>query len=457
MKKVLISIFIILAIAFSASFVAAATITITPSNPVAGDSLTCTVGGGTTSYYYYYWYKDSVYQSAYQTNVIPASVTNANEVWQCKVYIPGNYFIGQTSVTIAPKLADLTVSCDVNPKTANIGNQINFVATANGGSGGYYYSWNFADSSLDNPNIYNPTHIYTAQGQYTASVTVTDSGSRYKKVTCPTVTINKPVVPLSATCDANPKSGNAPLNVQFTSTASGGDGKYHYTYYYGNGASTVDANNQIIYSYNIPGIFNPTVQVSDESGQSLPIDCPQINVTKPVVPLAITCSANPTSGNTPLNVHFTATATGGSGNYNYYLWEYDDSTPVPTQASITDHTYNTAGTYHPKVTVYDNNGQKANATCSESIQVTKPQTPISATCYVNPKTGDAPLNVQFTSTASGGDGKYHYTWYYGGSNYNLDIGASTTFDYTQPGTYNPQLKVYDESNNQKIVDFWGCS
>jgi PKD repeat protein len=74
-------------------------------------------------------------------------------------------------------------------------------------------------------------------------------------------------------------------------------------------------------------------------------------------PLAITASANRTSGPAPLFVGFTADATGGTGSYRCFNWDFGDGQDG-TGTSVS-HEYITAGTYSAHATVTDSSGDTA--------------------------------------------------------------------------------------------------
>ena len=81
--------------------------------------------------------------------------------------------------------------------------------------------------------------------------------------------------------------------------------------------------------------------------------------------------ASATTGTFPLNVDFTSNATDADGTIASYSWDFgDNQTSVLPAVS---HTYQTAGTFTARVTVFDNLG--ASASASISISVTNPPLP----------------------------------------------------------------------------------
>lgn len=85
------------------------------------------------------------------------------------------------------------------------------------------------------------------------------------------------------------------------------------------------------------------------------------------VPMAVTATAAPTSGNAPLATVLAASVTGGLAPYTY-AWNLGDG--QTGTGNLISHTYTAAGSYTATVTVTDNTG--ATATASVNITVTGP-------------------------------------------------------------------------------------
>jgi len=78
----------------------------------------------------------------------------------------------------------------------------------------------------------------------------------------------------------------------------------------------------------------------------------------PYVAPSVTVNVTPTSGNKPLPVTFTATATGGVAPFTY-SWAFGDGTT--SAANPVTHIYANAGTYTWQLTVTDSRGTEASA------------------------------------------------------------------------------------------------
>jgi len=156
---------------------------------------------------------------------------------------------------------------------------------------------------------------------------------------------------------------------------------------------------------------------------------------------SVSINANPSSGSSPLTVTFVASASGGSGNYEYNFYYMGNSgnyhwSGWQTSNTFT-YTYNSNGVYYAMVEVEDTvTGATAE---SNYAQVTVAPPPLSVTISAYPTQGSAPLQVSFASNVQGGSGSYSYYWTFGDGG--TSTSANPTHTYTSPGTYNVQLEV----------------
>jgi hypothetical protein len=153
--------------------------------------------------------------------------------------------------------------------------------------------------------------------------------------------------------------------------------------------------------------------------------------------LNVTAQGGPISGTAPLTVAFSAIATGGTGNYSNYSWNFGDSR-FGGLAS-TSHTYASAGTFLAAVTVTDS-GEEQNVSETIWINVTWPA--LSVTATGNASHGVLPLAIAFAAIASGGSGSYvSFNWTFGdGTN---GIGAAINHTYAHAGNFTAFVTVRD--------------
>jgi PKD repeat protein len=223
--------------------------------------------------------------------------------------------------------------------------------------------------------------------------------------------------PLSATASGTPKTGNAPLSVSFTGSATGGTAPYSYSWNFGDGSALSTVQNPS-HTYNSAGTYTATLTVTDSSTPAkTATSTATITVSAVGNPLAATASGTPTSGQVPLNVAFTGTATGGTPPYGY-SWNFGDGS-APSTAQNPSHMYNSAGTYTATLTVTDSSAPAKTATST----VTVTASPIAGT----------PPGAPTALTASGGTGQVALSWAAPASNGGVNITSYRVYRGTASG------------------------
>ncbi|SFW73060.1 PKD domain-containing protein [Amycolatopsis australiensis] len=223
--------------------------------------------------------------------------------------------------------------------------------------------------------------------------------------------------PLSATANASPTTGNAPLTVSFTGSATGGLAPYSYSWNFGDGSASSTAQNPS-HTYNAAGNYTVTLTVTDSASPAHTATS-SVAVTVGAVgqPLAASASAAPTSGQVPLTVAFSGTATGGTPAYSY-SWNFGDGS-VASTAQNPSHTYNNAGTYTATLTVTDSASPAKAAT--STVQVT-----------ASPIAG-APPGAPTGLTATPGNGQVTLNWTAPASNGGVNITSYRVYRGTASG------------------------
>jgi PKD repeat protein len=211
----------------------------------------------------------------------------------------------------------LTATAAAAPTTGNAPLSVSFTGSATGGTAPYSYSWNFGDGSTSTAQ--NPGHTYNSAGTYTAALTVTDSSAPAKTATSNvTVTVSAVGNPLMATASATPTSGQVPLNVAFTGTATGGSPPYSYSWNFGDGSASTAQNPG--HTYNSAATYTATLTVTDSSApaktatSSVTITASPIAGTAPGAPTGLTAS----TGNGQVSLSWTAPASNGGVNITSY-------------------------------------------------------------------------------------------------------------------------------------------
>lgn len=223
------------------------------------------------------------------------------------------------------------------------------------------YAWDFGDGGSSSQA--NPTHTFSAPGNYVVTLTVTDNQGAQTVNTVP-LAVTTPNQPPVAVGLADPASGPPPLDVTFSADGSydpdGALGNIRWQFHDG----SVYWGSTAYYTYQQAGTYQVTLTVWDSRNatdtDTLTVYVGQTNQA----PVAV-ASANPTSGVAPLMVNFSSAGSyDPDGTISSYAWAFGDggTSGLPNPS----HTYTNAGTYQATLTVTDNQG----ATDSESVAIT---------------------------------------------------------------------------------------
>ena len=260
-------------------------------------------------------------------------------------------------------------------------------------------------------------------------------------------------LPPTATAQAHPTSGHAPLAVNFSGQGRDPDGTIVFrTWDFGDGTTSSVENPSHVYT--LPGIYNATFTVLDNDGAqatsvieisvtSLPPPPPPQNQ-----PPSLVATANPTEGPSPLTVSFSASATDPDGSVTAYFWEFGDGQTSAQQSPI--HVYETPGIYIARVTATDNQGAYDSKLLT--ITVSSPNTAPTLKATVTPQEGLPPLKVAFAAEAWDPEGgPVFVTWDFGDGNHSSE--ALTEHIYTKPGKYTALVEARDTQGATASMTF----
>jgi len=203
-----------------------------------------------------------------------------------------------------------------------------------------------------------------------------------------------PVCTVTCTASATPTSGQAPLAVAFTATATGSNctGTPTFAWTFGDAATSTEQNPS--HTYAADGTYN-WAMTATIAGKT----CSKSGtITVGGVPTCtVTCSASgtPTSGTSPLNVAFTASATASNCTGTpAYAWTFGDAGTSTEQNPA--HTYESEGTYNWTMTVTVDS-----QTCSKTGTITVANTPAPVISSVSKAGSPFRLIINGTGFASG--------------------------------------------------------
>lgn len=329
------------------------------------------------------------------------------------VNFPGNQNVkhafangGIFNVTLTIKTSDSCEAQIINPVQVGFSPLANFtfgnsgcaltplqftdLSQLNGGPAITAWSWDFDDpasGTSNTSNAQNPTHAFTAGGNYMVLLTVTNANG-CTSVDSNSVTINvAPVAIFSAdtACMASP--------TQFTdeSTTSAGN-IVAWAWNFGDpasGSNNTSTMQNPTHIFSMPGTYTVTLQVTNTA--QCPKDTSMVVSVNPkpvsMFEYSPSCVLNETQ--------FTDLSIAPGSVVNSWSWDFDDGTPLSTDQNPV-HIFTTPGTYMVKLVV----ANLSNCEDSVIIPVISRPTPVAAFTSVGFFCPAGKVDFQDVSTAS---------------------------------------------------------
>jgi gliding motility-associated-like protein len=337
--------------------------------------------------------------------------------------------------TTCPQDAGVSVSSAFNATPLNGCTPLT-VTFNNTSVNGTSFLWNFGDTTTS--TLMNPTHTYTDTGYFTVTL-IAINNSACGSGADTTIHTNYIHVSPSAhiAFHAQPLSGCAPLNVQFTSDSAIGVSSYSWSFGDGGTSQSVSPS----HTYSNHGTYEITLIGYSSNGCNDTVHLNSIVVdTIPIVTTAF--SAMPLSGCNPLTVTFNNSTTNGHN----YIWNFGDSS-TDTAANPT-HTYNQSGTYTVTLIALDSSacGIGIDTLIQTAYIVVNPF----AVAHFTPDTllGCAPFIVGFTNTSIHA---VSYLWNFGDGNNSTDTNATDT--YLNAGVYTVTLIAFGAGGCNDTIQY----
>ena len=154
----------------------------------------------------------------------------------------------------------------------------------------------------------------------------------------------------------------------------------------------------------------------------------------------VQAAGDPSTGQAPLAVQFSAAGSDPDGDALTYMWQFGDGQQSFLQNP--SHVYQQPGTYTATVTVTDGNGGSGTATVQ--VVVNNPPGNIAPTVQAaaDPPSGRRPLRVRFTAAGSDADGdRLTYAWDFGDGG--TAFGRRAVHTYEERGTYTARVTATD--------------
>jgi PKD repeat protein len=268
------------------------------------------------------------------------------------------------------------------------------------------------------------------------------------------ITVNNTPPSVTMTVNPNPVDVNSP--VSFVATpANFPDSISSYAWTFGDSGSS-NVGPSVSHTYSGSGNYTVRCTVTDASSNTaVGIRVVIVNgITPPPPSLSVSVIANPnaTTPNTP--VSFTANASGGSGNYTNYVWDFGDSSGLlPGLFSSVTHPYAAVGTYHPTCRVSDSDGNQATSspttvtvstTGNPGCTITSINVYVSGFLVGNSLSGTISVSAgSLVLLAPQGSGGSSFSWNFGDGS---PVDGTNSLKnpnhmYASPGTYTAQVTV----------------
>ncbi len=274
------------------------------------------------------------------------------------------------------------------------------------------YAWDFGDGNTS--TLENPVHVYSSEGMYTISLSVTNGcgTDTYTQQISTSISVLPPV----ASFVANQVTGCSPMTVQF-SDASGGDIDSWAWSFPGGTPSTSSMANPVV-EYSTPGNYNVSLVVTNIAGSSTDLQTEIITIIDEP-----TASFNFSSSGSTVN--FSNTGMSGTS----HMWDFGDgNTSMDENPS---HEYSTDGAYI--VTLTSTNACGTESTTQLVNVITAPIADFST----NGSEGCAPMTIEFSDQSS--SNTESWAWSFPGGIPASSDEQNPIVTYNTPGTYDVTL------------------
>ena len=295
-----------------------------------------------------------------------------------------------------------------------------FTNTSNGGTS---FEWDFGDNTTSTEE--NPMHGYAEDGDYTVTLTVTNS--------CGSVTTTQSInitTPPIANFSADITEGCAPLTVQFSDQSTSNTTGWSWSFPGGTPSSSIEQNPVVVYSSS--GTFDVTLTVTNLAGSDEATEVGYVIIND--IPVA-----DFTSDVNGVTVSFTNNSIDG----DTYEWDFGDN--ESSTSPNPEHQYDEVGDYDVQLIVSNECGADT-IIQTVSIQGFAP----TAAFNSDERSGCVPFTVQFTDEST--EDPLSWDWTFESGNPSSSSEQNPTVVYETPGTYEVSLTVSNAFGENTITE-----
>ncbi|AGB01803.1 PKD domain-containing protein [Methanoregula formicica] len=232
------------------------------------------------------------------------------------------------------------------------------------------WNWSFGDGSYASSQ--NATHTYTAPGNFTVNLTVTNPAGSNTTSKKAYIAVSAPTIPV-ASFTANQTGGIPGLAVQFTDSSTLNPTAWNWSF----GDATYSELRNPVHTYSSAGSYDVSLNASNSYGSNILTKTGYITIDAPAAPVA-NLTVSHRVGLAPLAVQFNDT----SAHYpTSWSWNFGDSSSTSALKNPS-HTYTSAGNYTVTLTATNAQGTSTN-TSTYPVTVLAAEAPLSNFHFIN--------------------------------------------------------------------------
>jgi PKD repeat protein len=345
--------------------------TYSPTAPRVGETVTFNasssyvVGGGTIVSYVW-----DFGDGSNDTGMITTNAYSPDGTYTVTLTVTDNQARVDTeskNVTVYPFNIPPIANFTSLPSVIKVNTSVTFNASASYDPDGTIanYTWDFGDGNITTLTTPIIAHNYTATGNYTVTLNVTDNGGLWNTFS-QDITVWPTHIPPFARFTYSPSRPQPNSTVTFNATQSYDLDGTIVSYVWDFGDSSNDTGMVVTHNYTAVGVYTVTLNVTDNEGLFSVLSS-NITVKILIPPIAnFTYSPSMPSINYPTTFD-ASTSNDTDGTIVSYIWDFGDGNITTASTPTIIHSYTTIGNYTVTLMVIDNDD--LNDTMTKQVRV----------------------------------------------------------------------------------------